>query len=174
MDAGIDYGHGQTNIDKETGIRYGCISMHLVTQAWADSAEPDYGTPECPSCGEETLTDDTDDKDYRCTACGRAYWSDDVYPEQPLGWSLDDGEYIAVDCLDTDILIIKSPYYTYAPYCSPCVPGAGCLTDDDSPRDASDGIRAYCFGHDWYDEGKAPYRVYRVSDDSEVLSEGDV
>mgnify|MGYP001585451342 CR=1 FL=1 len=51
MSAGIDYGLGCTNIDVETGIRYGCISIHSVTQAWDYSAESDYGEPTCPKCG---------------------------------------------------------------------------------------------------------------------------
>lgn len=30
-----------TNIDEKTGIRYGVISMHYVSQAWAEESEPD-------------------------------------------------------------------------------------------------------------------------------------
>src|SRR6476661_6167426 len=51
---GIDYGLGQTNVDGETGIRYGVLPLHEVTQAWCDSSEGNYGTPdsvECPECG---------------------------------------------------------------------------------------------------------------------------
>ena len=50
---GVDYGLGRTNINHETGIRYGVISQHDVMQAWCDSAEPDYGTPTCPKCGND-------------------------------------------------------------------------------------------------------------------------
>ena len=28
----------------------------------------------------------------------------------------------------------------------------------------------HCLGHDWFDSGRAPYPVYRVSDDSEVVA----
>lgn len=41
MTRGIDYGGGQTNIDHETGIRFGVIPANDVLQAWADSAEDD-------------------------------------------------------------------------------------------------------------------------------------
>lgn len=180
--AGIDYGRGLTNIDHETGIRYGCISQHEVTQAWTDSAEADYGKPTCPSCGEEIgYSNDAPDcpeaeeewftgKDFVCFTCKACYWSDAVYADEPLGWSLDDGEYVAVDCLDSDILIIKSPYFTYGPYCSPCVPGAVSLAVD-GEYGPETGAKAYCFGHDWFDDGKAPYAVYRVDDGSEVRAE---
>jgi hypothetical protein len=33
MSAGIDYGMGQTNVNHETGIRYGVISQNSVMQA---------------------------------------------------------------------------------------------------------------------------------------------
>lgn len=50
MGAGIDYGFGTTNRDPATGMRYGVISQHGVSQAWRDSAEPDYGAATCPDC----------------------------------------------------------------------------------------------------------------------------
>jgi hypothetical protein len=184
MAKGIDYGRGQTNIDHATGIRYGCISQHSVLQAWADSAEPDYGSPHCPQCGREAdkpedfgdtfadgrpedYTDTSYEMDeYVCVECKHFFGSESAFGDEPIGWTLDDGEYQAVDCLNTDILITKSPYFTYAPFCSPCVPGAGNLDSADD-----DGVKTYCFGHDWFDDGKAPYRVFRVTDGAEVLPE---
>jgi hypothetical protein len=35
-----------------------------------------------------------------------------------------------------------------------------------SPRE--EGIKAYCFGHDWFDNERAPYKVYRVEDDAVI------
>ncbi len=133
MNIGIDYGRGMANVDRKTGIRYGVISQNSVLQAWADSAEPEYD----PAVEWDTM-------------------------DEPTGWTLDDGEYKAVDCLDTEIMIIQSPYYTLAPFCSPCCPGAGNLDQ------AGDGVKTYCFGHEWFDGGRAPYPVYRVSDGSLV------
>ena len=41
MRTGIDYGNGQTNIDKETGIRYGVISPDsLCPEALDDIKDP--------------------------------------------------------------------------------------------------------------------------------------
>jgi hypothetical protein len=50
MSLNIDYGIGLANIDHATGIRYGVIPQYDVLQAWADSAEPEYGQPLCPKC----------------------------------------------------------------------------------------------------------------------------
>ena len=49
--AGIDYGMGRTNIDPETGIRYGVISQHSIMPEAMEDMEPDYGLPTCPECG---------------------------------------------------------------------------------------------------------------------------
>ena len=63
-------------------------------------------------------------------------------------------------CLDGDFIILKSPFFTYAQFCSPCVPGACNL---DSPLEQQDKeCRCYCLPADWFDDGKAPYVVYSV------------
>jgi hypothetical protein len=134
MSIGIDYGRGATNIDHETGIRYGVIAQYSVMQAWADSAHPVY--PE--------TADDCD---------------------EPIGWEYADDGYELTGCLDSDIMVLKSPYYTLAPFCSPCVPGAG---DLNSAR--SDGVKTYCLGHDWFEEGVAPYLVYDAVYDVEIAA----
>jgi hypothetical protein len=176
MGRGTDYGRGATNIDPDNGIRYGVIYQNEVLQAWCDSSEPDYGPPTCGKCGNEAATPETvvfaDDiepewynatRDYHCLHCERSFDSDDAYCEEPLSHYLDDGEYHATCGSDGDIFITKSPYYTRASFCSPCAPGACNLM---SP--CEDGDKAYCFGHDWFDDGKAPYPVYRVTDDTLV------
>lgn len=182
MSKGIDYGRGTTNIDKTNGIRFGVIHSGEVLQSWSDSSESEYGEPHCPKCGNVALDSsrvDTDDDteykrlhsygcdDYVCTDCKLLLDSSDVYGEEPIGFTLSDGEYEAQQSGDgTDIFITKSPYYTRAAFCSPCAPGACYLT---SPCD--DGEKAYCFGHDWFEDGEAPYPVYRVSDDTLVSPE---
>lgn len=187
MSRGIDYGLGQTNIDKQTGIRYGVISQNEVLQAWADASEPDYGPPTCGKCGNEAVDinderipvdangdypDDWDNKgnDHACLGCRRSFWSDEAYGDEPNGYTLDDGEYKATSGSDGDIFVLKSPYYTRAAFCSPCAPGACYLT-----QATDDGEKAYCFGHDMFwdsDSKRAPYPVYRVADDTLVEPEG--
>lgn len=164
---GIDYGLGRTNINPQTGIRYGVISQHSVTQAWCDSAEPDYGKPqevECPSCGKEYgLGDQYDWGDTFECECGESFEIELFDMAEPIGWYYEGDGYKLEDCLDADIFVLDSPFYTFAQFCSPCVPGAGNL---DHP--CEDGAKCYCLGHDWFEGNKAPYPVFCVSDDSIV------
>lgn len=72
--------------------------------------------------------------------------------------------------LDNDMIIMESPYYTMVnSLCSPCVPNAADLDSDYSDG----GWMAYCLGPDWFDEGKQPYRIFRVEDGKEVGSYGE-
>lgn len=180
--AGIDYGMGASNVDRATGIRYGVIAQHsLCQEALSVSMEPDYGDPHCPECSGEVLMADEVTRpdlwtrrmdrdgthgcfDYACLKCRKGFDSSRCYSDEPVDWIVDGGgEYDMQTCLDTDVMILKSPYYTHVQFCSPCVPGAGNL---DSPM--PNGVRTFCLGHDWFEGGVAPYPVYFVSDDSEV------
>ena len=145
---GIDYSMGLPmkngkipNINRETGIRYGVIHQNEVLQAWADSSEPEYPCDEC----EFEMGDDD------CSSCEC----------EAIAWNVDDGEYLASSGSDGDIMILKSPFFTYAQFCSPCAPGACYLMN---PLDhESKNNRAYCFGHDWFEDGHAPYDVFDVA-----------
>lgn len=127
-----------TNQDNKTGIFYGVISMHKVTQAWADSSE--IYIPEDLEDGEDF---EADFHDY--------YVKND--------------EYNIITCLDSDLMILKSPYYTFCNECSPCVPNAGNL---DSPNDEY-GRKTYCLDKSWFDDGITPYKVYSVETNQEVI-----
>lgn len=181
MTKGIDYsGPGATcNRDTATGIRYGIIPERELA-GWYDAAEPDYGPPSCPKCGnealdyskaQETLRDDLGEweqaphecADYACLSCKYVFGGESAFPDECPGYSLDDGEYMAFSDESGDVWCTKSPYYTRAQFCSPCAPGACYLT---SP--CEDGERAYCFGPEWFEGGKAPYPIWRVEDDSRV------
>lgn len=183
---GIDYGFGQTNIDLENGIRYGVISQHSIGSFAFDDLEPVYAGPNCPKCGDDAidvseLTEETIDafpqyrahgcSDYACTSCAILLDSSDVWSEEAIGFRSTDPNYEIDACLDSDLFILRSPFYTFAPFCSPCVPGAGNLdsaSDASGTSDATNGVKTYCLGHDWFEDGRAPYVVYRVSDDSIV------
>lgn len=175
--SGIDYGFGRTNIDTKTGIRYGVIHHHEVLQAWANSSEADYGPPHCPKCGNqadepsafgESFEGECDDDythekyecdDYVCVDCKHFFGSESAFGDEPLGFYVDDGEYQAHQSGDDcDIMVFKSPYFTRAQFCSPCAPGAGHLGNP-----CPTGPKTYCFGHDWFDEGQAPYPIYDVA-----------
>ena len=155
-DVGIDWGGGACNVNKETGIRFGVIPVNdLDPDFWNEGSSADYGSP---TCGFDS-----------------GYASD----AQPIGYDLDDGEYLAhLDWGDSDVCVLKSPYYTHAQFCGQCTPGAGNLR---TPVEG--GPRTYCFGPDCFrpngdDEitgeynGKktsCPYPVYRVADDELVF-----
>lgn len=183
---GIDYGLGQSNVDLKTGIRYGVISQHTVGQAWYEDAEPDYGKPTCPKCGGKAHSyADYPDRlpiskgdmegwecdwyegspDYLCPECKYLFTSEAAFPDEPLGWTFEDDFYSLQDCLDSDIIVLRSPFYTFAQFCSPCVPGAGNL---DNPM--KNGVKCYCLGHDWFESDVAPYPVYRIENDQLVPS----
>ena len=159
---------GQANVDPKTGIRYGVISQHSVGEQWYENAEPEYGTPEeitCPECeleiwaGSNTKWGD----EITCPECGQLVEVQIPDMTEPAGWSYEGEGYKLSDCLDTDIFVLDSPYYTFAQFCSPCVPGAGNL---DTPLEG--GVKCYCLGHDWFESNEAPYPVYRVSDNTLV------
>jgi hypothetical protein len=106
--------------------------------------------------------------DYACVTCRHMLDSDEVYGDEPAGYRLTDSDYDASDCLDSDVIITSSPFYTFGPFCSPCVPGAVNL-DSATGDDYETPVRAYCFGHEWFEGNRAPYRVFRVSDNTEVF-----
>ena len=181
--AGIDYGRGMSNLNKVSGIRYGVISQNEVGQAWYDSSEPNYFY-NCPKCemeiGHEFLE--------VCPHCKYEIQDGDFDFIEPISHFLDDGKYLAECGEDGDIFITKSPYFTYAQFCSPCAPGAVYLMTPYKPEglakeqmrtvsevapkaygeafksyaEASGFARGYCFGHDWFEGGKAPYPVFSV------------
>lgn len=175
---GIDYGLGQSNIDQSTGIRFGVIAAHELGESWYESAESDYGEPTCGKCGNEATTSDTiddpavldadwfDGRDFTCTDCEYCFWSDDTYGDTPNAFTYDaDGIVAQQSGDDSDIFILKSPYYTHAQFCSPCAPGAGYLMNP-----VADGPKTYCFGHDWFENGTAPYPIFNVADGAEVAA----
>ena len=193
MYLGIDYGNGKTNIDLKTGIRYGVISQNEVLQAWCDSNEP-YYVYNCPFCGSE-LKKGADAK--RCPSCYKKIDPDvDFDMLEPVSFFIDDGEYQAEQTYDDpDIFITKSPYYTFCQFCSPCAPGAGYLMSPIEDFDTCTqchgtnnvglltfekcphcidgkifkGVKAYCFDSSFFEEGKAPYPIYSVKTNEEVL-----
>lgn len=55
MSAGIDYGMGTTNIDLDTGIRFGVIPANDLGESWYESSEGDYGPASCGKCGNEAV-----------------------------------------------------------------------------------------------------------------------
>lgn len=69
---------------------------------------------------------------------------------------------------DTDLMVLKSPYYTYAKKCSPCAPNAGDLSAAVKSKDEikSDMVKTYCLPADWFDEEEGcPYEYWEVEEE---------
>lgn len=162
---GIDYSPpGATcNRDAKTGIRYGIIHQHQMSEWLWDSVESIYHA-RCPSCAMALPKGwDDDDDNPACPSCCNVIEDGEQYGDEPDEQVIDtDGIKGMVDS-SGDVWCISSPYYTRGTFCSPCAPGAVSL---DSP--CAEGAKAYCFPHDWYTGDKAPYPVHQVSDDAEV------
>lgn len=176
---GIDYsGPGSTvNRDEQTGIRYGIVPLHTLADFAFDEFESEYDTA-CPACGElapegfDTCAEKAESGfsghmrwGARCPACGEFAAEDSWSADEPSSQTLDSDGYQGMLDSSGDVWIFKSPYYTIAGFCSPCAPGAVYLLTK------SPDAKAYCLGHDWFEDGKAPYRVFRVDTDEEIMPE---
>lgn len=180
--AGLNYaGFTGTNQDKETGIHYGVISQNSICpEALPDIYDGPHSTDlyyklyceEMRTLLSKGIHDALDDTSVRArdidaiveSACdelenslGDSYQNDEVCPHY------DDGKYVIGKCLDFDFFVTKSPYYTFAAYCSPCCPGAGNL-DSYCP----DGPKTYCLGPEWFDDEKAPYPCFEVKTEQRI------
>jgi hypothetical protein len=184
---GIDYGRGLANIDSATGIRYGVISQNSVS---ADAVDEilDYGTD---VAWEAALKDVINEARDRAVVEGEDpdYVDEDEIRDR-LGdtwetnfanYEYDSGGYRVTGCLDNDLFVLRSPFFTFAQFCSPCVPGAGNLDTPfmglavphyDAPGWAEDFIReaeangfprVFALGHNWFEDQKVPYVLFSVA-----------
>ncbi len=125
----------------------------------------DYGKPHCPKCGQEVSIDDLGQYEFYCDQCNSGFRAEDVYPNKPISFHYDRDGYFLINHLDKHILVLRSNFYTFAQlYGSPVV-GAGNL---ESP--VAEGVKTYCLGHEWFEGGIAPYPVYQVADDGQIVA----
>lgn len=135
-----------------------------------DGCENDGLASEC-ECWEFKPYSEYGCADYVCLNCRHTLDSSECFPDEALGFTYDADGYQAESCLDSDVILTKSDYYTYAAYCSPCVPGACSLESPIENPNADEYEKCYAFNHDCFEDGIAPYRVWRVADDTEVIVE---
>ncbi|MDD4352700.1 MAG: hypothetical protein PHU71_07050, partial [Candidatus Gracilibacteria bacterium] len=77
-----------------------------------------------------------------------------------------DGFIIESSNDDCDLFVVKSPFFTLAPLCSPCAPGAcylrdgikECDTENGEVKAGSVGLETYCLPEEWFEEGKCTYK----------------
>jgi hypothetical protein len=163
--AGIDYSAGVENRDKETGIHYGVISQHSLHPESANDIyfKGSVYTPYCPKCGNE-IAEENAEEGYTCECGYEIKYSEEMYGDEPSYIDHDSGDGIRITgCLDSDFMILKSPYYTHAQFCSPCVPGAGNLN---SP--CPNGPKTYCLPSDYFGDEGAPYPIFLVETNERV------
>ena len=154
--AGIDYGLGQSNIDNETGIRYGIISRHSLAEWFEDELEPVY-IARCPECGSENIEEtlDHEDNDNQCEDCNAGFSEDETIGDEPDYWQLrnnQDGIECHLTMDGTELFVTKSPVCITAQFCSPCVPGAGNLD-----RPCESGPLTYALPLDWLRDDNPAY-----------------
>jgi hypothetical protein len=148
---GTDYGRGITNIDTNTGIRYGVIPSNPDWLA--------YFLPpaiiDCPNCGNEISEIP---ENLTCSHC--EYVAEDeqeFYPDYYDGPRYyEDKDYSCMLDSSGDVWVFKSPWKVKAGYCSPCAPGAIYLTD------TTEDDYGYALGPEWFDENEMPYTPEKV------------
>lgn len=154
---GIDYGMGMTNIDLETGIRFGVISVHDLPFFY-DEAEPEYPEFDPVEYGLEADEEGEFDEEELEEELENARQNFYEYAE-PLAWGI-----VSPDCImahsqnDCDVFVTKSKFFTYARLCSPCAPGACYLTSQTNEN----GFKAYCPSPDMFKEGACPIDIYSI------------
>jgi len=144
----------------QTGIRYGVIQQREVLQAWADRSEAWYGDESETECKCGKVHYGQIDSEVECE-CGEIFDIEMDENAEALRYYIEDNEYFAECGERGDIYVMRSPYYTYAHLCSPRAPGVCYLMNPlDKPNECN---KAYCFGHDWFEDVEAPYPVYSVA-----------
>lgn len=173
--AGIDYSEPGSNVnrDAETGIRYGIISQNSLN---GDALNDVYTN------GDDLGFQQSKDQftnDIKQAILGVAenfgrmdddtaqQWAQDIVDGDGFEWhdcdesgpyAYSEGDLKVQTTSNNDLWVFKSPYWTYAQFCSPCVPGAGNLDTY-----CAEGPKTYCLGHDWFEGGIAPYPVFDVA-----------
>lgn len=152
---GFDYSRGMSNCNAR-GVHYGIIPAGDVP-LWYDASQPVMEKPRCPSCGDKVYAA-RKANDFHCPTCNTYLWADDCYPDEISGTEYHANGISAWCGEDGDIWIFKSPFTTYAQFCSPCAPGACYLDNPVSPEHTAN--KCFCLPPDWFDDGKCPYPVY--------------
>ncbi len=187
-DKGINYTAGQSvNFDTDTGIRYGVIPTNdcngdVISDLFQNGTDLDHAhfMDEVKKSLRGALSDYFDDYKWAYEKISKLDNAVDNAFEA-ISDSINDDYQGSGDCVrmeyeregyklltdsSGDLWVIKSPYFTYAQFCSPCAPGACHLRNPlESP---DDGNKCYCLGSDWFDDNKAPYPVYSVETGKEI------
>lgn len=160
---GLNYGAESSNIDIETGVRYGVISANKLSSAICDVLEPIYECS-CPDCG-APMKNNEPPEDLLCEACGyKGRDESEFYPEEPSWWAYEENNLFFMQDEYNDIIIFKSPFVAYAQFCSPCMPGA-CNLESPLAEDSRDRDNlCYALDETWFEGNEAPYDYFKLED----------
>ena len=194
---GIDYSRGTSNTDSSNGIRYGVISQHSVNPEALDDIMTHGEDVAWVEALAEAVAEKTTQMESEAHERGEDFDPSDVDEDRiaddlGMNWESSFNNYVynqngykLTGCGDSDLFVIKSPFFTYAQFCSPCVPGAGNLDTvfesgtnqagldgTDYAKEATEAgfPRVYCLGHDWFDDGAAPYAVFSVETGKAIVA----
>ena len=107
-----------TNMNVQTGIRYGFISANSVDPDFLEAFEPVYEDVFCEKCGEK-LTD------IFCDMCGEKNYN---YEQDAYQFEYKkNGIHAVFTPNDNTIVVLKSKAIWKRALCSPCCPNAGDL-----------------------------------------------
>jgi hypothetical protein len=185
------------NYDENNKVFYGVISQHSIhPEALDEIYFGDHSKDQNYECWKDEVTRNIQSalSDY-----ARVDEINDVvdfaidnieYQNDETDFDFDDGEYHVIKCLDSDLMVIKAPFVTWAPPCSPCVPAAGNLDDavkryhpneegyvgaGEKSQTLNSGISGmwgnysvritYCLGPDFFDDEKCPYPYAPIDED---------
>ena len=176
------------NYDEKTGIHYGMISPNSVMAEVMNDLQISGIDPvyvESKNTFMDKITSVLDEygfsaghKDEILEPALDVF--NETYTDDGSGiFDYSDKEYTLHNSGDNfGLYVIKSPYYTFCRQCSPCAPGAG---DLDAPTEMMVtyhgkrqdcppySLKTYCLDKSYFEGEKAPYGVYRVEDDQEVV-----
>ena len=156
---GIDYGNGQTNIDKETGIRFGVLPVNSLNWDALDEIlqrGKDVGFEQFKQETVKTVRDAVlEALDFLPKHCAesladRCAQAAETSSELGEGYESDECHY-SFETEDTKLLlrgqyvwVLKSPHIVRCALCSPCCPGAGNLDEI-----CDDGAETYGLDSSW-------------------------
>jgi hypothetical protein len=174
MSSNINYAGPGSNVNRDpvTKIRYGVLPTHRAFY-WYDIAEPECKPPICPNCNSQLVDYDDEThagyKAYRsyhcfeelvCVPCETWFDASYVGDDDFCAYVVSGNGYRAKCTEHGDIWILKSPFFTYAAFCSPCAPGACYLLDRLDAPEADN--KCYCLGPEFFKDNKPPYDIYSI------------
>lgn len=149
-----------TNTDPDTGIRYGIIAANSldpeIVERIQSTGRDVHWEQRLEELRLETNADVEDglisedefdaSLDRRIEECSNRFYDDEPVHEFEIEGVIGRTTWLGGALL---VWVFKSPFCSYYPECSPCVPGAGNLDGKRSPDSEARGVMTYDVPADW-------------------------